>query len=172
MLDQVLTRQCADDSNLMYTLRIKCDVLDHDLLAAFDGQMRASLCRDLPDHNWWQATTGVAFGGLGFRIALSVALSAFVASRITSKSLVRTIVEIFCAALLPLHTIMSAYDTCTDEALATLAPSLLSMDAVDLVAQLRGAAAPVEKCARSHRGCIARSLSATPRARAGREGIH
>ena len=55
----VLTRQCADVSKLMYHMRINGDILDHDLFASFDGQLRASvsnsLCGDLPDHSWWQA---------------------------------------------------------------------------------------------------------------------
>ena len=58
--EMVLTSQCADVSKLMYHMRINGDLLDHDLLAAFDGQMRASvsasLSGDLPDHSWWQAS--------------------------------------------------------------------------------------------------------------------
>ena len=42
----------------------------------------ASLNGDLPDHSWWQATTGVTCGGLGLRTALGIALPAFVAGRI------------------------------------------------------------------------------------------
>ena len=61
----VLTRQCADVSKLMYQLRINGDILDHDLFASFDGQLRASvsnsLCGDLPDHSWWQATRCVGW---------------------------------------------------------------------------------------------------------------
>ena len=76
----VLTRQCADVSKLMYHMRINGDILDHDLLASFDGQLRASvsnsLSGDLPDHSWWQATTGVSVGGLGLRTAVTVALPA------------------------------------------------------------------------------------------------
>ena len=52
--EMVLTRQCADVSKLVYHMRI-VDMLDHDLLATFDGQLRASvsasLCGDLPDHS-------------------------------------------------------------------------------------------------------------------------
>ena len=63
----MLTRQRADVSNLMYHRRINDDLLDHDLLASFDGQMRASvsasLCRDLLDHSRWQAITRVSCGG-------------------------------------------------------------------------------------------------------------
>ena len=51
----VLTRQCADVSKLMYHMRINGGLLD--LLASFDGQLRASvsasLSGDLPDHSWW-----------------------------------------------------------------------------------------------------------------------
>ena len=75
----VLTRQCADVSKLMYHMRINGDILDHDLFASFDGQLRASvsnsLCGDLPDHSWWQATTGVSVGGLGLRTAVTVAFA-------------------------------------------------------------------------------------------------
>ena len=74
----VLTRQYADVSKLMYHMRINGDILDHDLLASFDGQLRASvatsLAGDLPDYSWWQATTGVIVGGLGLRTAVTVAL--------------------------------------------------------------------------------------------------
>ena len=52
-LTEVHTWHCADVSNLMYHLN--GDVLDHDLLASFVGTF-ASLCRDLLDHSWWQAT--------------------------------------------------------------------------------------------------------------------
>ena len=96
----VLTRQCADVSQLMYHMRINGNILDHDLLASFDGQLRASvsnsLCGDLPDHSWWQATTGVMACGLGLRTAVTVALPAFVASRILSRPLVATMVDHFC----------------------------------------------------------------------------
>ena len=87
--EMVLIRQCADVSKLTYHMRINGDVLDNDLLASFDGQLRASLsaslCGDLPDHSWWQATMGVTRGGLGLRTALGVFLPAFVASRIMSS---------------------------------------------------------------------------------------
>ena len=51
----VLTKQCAGVSNLTCHMRINDYLLDHDLLAAFDGQLRASvrasLSYDLPDHS-------------------------------------------------------------------------------------------------------------------------
>ena len=43
---------------------------------------------DLPDHSWWQATTGVSFDGLGLLTAIGAALPAFVASRIVCRPLV------------------------------------------------------------------------------------
>ena len=76
--EMFLTRQCADVSKLVYHMRINGDMLDKDLLDAFDGQLRASvsvsLNGDLPDHSWWQATTSVTCDGLGLRTALGIAL--------------------------------------------------------------------------------------------------
>ena len=137
----VLTRQCADVSKLLYHMRINGDILDHDLLASFDGQLRASvatsLAGDLPDHSWWQATTGVAVGGLGLRTAVTVALPAFVASRILSRPLVATMVDHFCAAIgASRQTIMAEYDARTDEALSRLASTLPTATALDLLAKL------------------------------------
>ena len=122
-------------------MRINGDILDHDLLASFDGQLRASvatsLAGDLPDHSWWQATTGVAVGGLGLRTAVTVALPAFVASRILSRPLVATMVDHFCAAIgASRQTIMAEYDARTDEALSRLASTLPTATALDLLAKL------------------------------------
>ena len=54
--ETALTRQRADVSKLMYHTRINVDLLDQDLLVAFDGQLRASVSAslggDLPDHSW------------------------------------------------------------------------------------------------------------------------
>ena len=84
--EMVFTRQCADVSMLMYHMRINGDMLDQELLVAFDGQLRASVSAshngDLPDRSWWQATTGVSCGGLGLHTALGIELPAFVASRV------------------------------------------------------------------------------------------
>ena len=137
----VLTRQCADVSKLMYHMRINGDILDHDLLALFDGQLRASvgnsLSGDLPDHSWWQATTGVTVGGLGLRTAVTVALPAFVASRILSRPVVVTMVDHLCAAVgASRQTIMAEYDARTDEALSRLASTLPTATALDLLAKL------------------------------------
>ena len=97
--EMVLTRQCADVSKLMYHMRINGDMLDQDLLVAFDGQLwasvSASLNGDLPDHSWWQVTTGVSCGRLGLRTTLDIALPAFVASRIMCCPLVSTMFDHF-----------------------------------------------------------------------------
>ena len=45
--EMVLTRKCADVPKLMYHVRINGDVLDHDLLASSDGQLRASVSTSL-----------------------------------------------------------------------------------------------------------------------------
>ena len=94
---------CSPDSVLTCpsscTMRINGDVLDHDLLASFDGQLRASVGTYVPDHSWRQATTGAACGGLGLRTATGVVLPAFVASRILSRSLVTTMVDHFLRGL-------------------------------------------------------------------------
>ena len=70
-------------------LRLNGNKVDTSLLVMFDSQIRsaisASFTRDLPDHIWWQATTGVLFGGLGFCTAQSVVLPAFIASRLVSR---------------------------------------------------------------------------------------
>ena len=44
---EILTRQCADVSKLMIRMRINGDLLDKDLVAAFDGQLRASVSASL-----------------------------------------------------------------------------------------------------------------------------
>ena len=137
----VLTRQCADVSKLMHPMRINGDMLDHDLLASFDGQFRASvsnsLCGVLPDHSWWQATTVVSVGGLELRTAVTVALLAFVASRILSRHLVVTMVDHLSAAIgASRQTIMAEYDARTDEALSRLASTLPTATALELLAKL------------------------------------
>ena len=135
------TPHSLDLFKLMYHMRINGDILDHDLLASFDGQHRASvatsLAGDLPDHSWWQATTGVTVGGLGLRTAVTVALPAFVASRILSRPLVVTMVDHLCAAIgASRQTIMAVYDARTDEALSRLASTLPTATALDLLAKL------------------------------------
>ena len=84
LTETVLTRQCADVSMLVYHMRINGDLLDQDLLAAVDGQMRASvsasLSGDLPDHSWWKAPRASLAADWALRTALGAALPAFGAS--------------------------------------------------------------------------------------------
>ena len=95
------------------------------------ASVSASLCGDLPDHSWWQATTCVSCGGL--RTALGVALLAFVASRITCRPLVSTMVDHFSAAFgAPSQHIMAEHDTRTDEALSRLVSTVPSALAQNL----------------------------------------
>ena len=137
----ILTRQCADVSKLMYHMRINGDRLDPGVLSAFDGGLRIAventLGGDLPDLSWWQATTGVKFGGLGLRTAESTALAAFVASRIGSRPLVRTMVEHYAAATgASVDVVMAAYDNRTDDALVDLVSSLPPAAGIDLLDDL------------------------------------
>ena len=65
----------------------------------------------MASHHWRQATTGVWAGGLGLRAAVTVALPAFVASRILSRPLVVTMVDNLCAAIgASRSVIMAEYD--------------------------------------------------------------
>ena len=124
----VLTRQCADVSKLMYHMRINGNILDDDLLASFDGQLRASvatsLAGDLPDHSVAGHHRCYSWGP-GLCTAVTVALPAFVASRILSRLLVVTMVDHLCAAIgASRQMIMAEYDARTDEALSHLASTL------------------------------------------------
>ena len=56
--------------------------------------MCASFIGHLPHQPWWQATTGVHIGSLGFHTAQSLALPAFIFSPIVSRSLVSTVVGV------------------------------------------------------------------------------
>ena len=141
----VLTRQCADVSKLLFHLRLNGDRLDMDIVDKFDQSLRnaleATLGGDLPDTSWWQATTGVAYGGLGLRTARSVALSAFVASRITSRPLVRTMVGQYSEATgAAIDTIMLAYDKRTEDAIIGLVQQLPPDSEVKLTEELTAAA--------------------------------
>ena len=87
----VLTRRCADVAKLSYTLRCAGDRVADNVLEQFDTNLRAALegvlAGPLKDTSWWQATTGVREGGLGFREAVAVSLPALLASRITARPL-------------------------------------------------------------------------------------
>ena len=105
----------------------------------------ASLNGDLPDHSWWEATTGVTCGGLGLRTALANALPAFVASRIMCRPLVSTIVDHFSRAFgVPTQLITAEYDARTDAALTRLVATLPPNAAQLLLGQLDEALAERE----------------------------
>ena len=119
------TRQleCADIPKFMYHMRIDSDVLYHDVLASFDGDLRsavsASLCGDLSDHSWWEAHHWICL----WRPWLS------------HRSVCRS--RFYPSAWPPggsLHTTMTAYDTRTEEALAPLVTLSLG-DAEEFFAQ-------------------------------------
>ena len=121
----------------MYHTRINGDML------AFGWQLRASvsasLCGDLPDHSWWQATTGVTCGGLGLRTTLGVALPAVVASLVST-----TIDHLRLAFGTTSQPIMAEYDARADDALARLVSTLPTIAAQVLVALLDEALAERE----------------------------
>ena len=138
----VLTRQCADVSKMMYHLRVNGDRICDDTLASFDQNLRVSfesiLGGDLTDTSWWRATSGVKFGGLRLRTARSTAASAFVASRIASRPLVKTMVEHFCSATgSDSSDIMLAYDRRTEDALVTVVGELPPDSSVELLDKLK-----------------------------------
>ena len=140
-------------------------------LVAFDGQLRASVSAslngDLPDHSWWQATTGVTCGGLGLCTALGIALPASVACRL----LVSTMVDHFSRAFgVPNQLIMAEYDARTDAALTHLVATLPPNAAQLLLGQLDEALAQRElSWGRRFLAGSAHSLpSARPRHHSGR----
>ena len=150
----------ADVSKLMYHMRINRDLLDHDLLAAFDWQMRASasasLSGDLPDHSWWQATTGVTCGGLGFRTALGVALPAFVTSRIMCRPLVSTMIRRF----RPMQG-SSWWDLPSPSLRHARGIPTMAMEAVD-ISWHANASSPLPWTRASIRGCFRRMRTRAP----------
>ena len=137
----VLTRQCANVSKLVYHMRINGDRIDHSATNRFDRNLRAaievSLGGDLPDTSWLQATTGVTYGGLGLRSADSTALPAFVASRVSSRPLVRTMVDHYATAIgASADVIMRAYDRRTEDAIISLVGSMPTDIGINLLDDL------------------------------------
>ena len=97
------------------------------------------------DTSWWQATTGVTSGGLGLRTARSTANAAFVASRISSRPLVHTMVEHFCLATgASIDPIMLAYDSRTEDAVVAVMDHLASESALELLDKLHDSAAEAD----------------------------
>jgi hypothetical protein len=145
LTELVLTRQCSDVSKLTYHLRTNGDRIDDGILATFDRHLRYSiehtLGGELSDTSWWQATTGVLFGGLGLRTARSTAHAAFVASRIASRPLVKTMVGHFCESIGgDVDSIMLAYDQRTEDATMELMGQLPTESGLELTSELENAA--------------------------------
>ena len=137
----VLTRQCANVSKLVHHMRINGDRIDAATTNRFDRNLRAavevSLGGDVPDSSWLQATTGVSYVGLGLRTADSTALPAFVASRISSRPLVQTMVEHYVMATgASADVIMRAYDSRTEDAISSLVGSLPTDIGINLLDDL------------------------------------
>ena len=112
-------------SKLGYALRCQGDIFERDVLERFDDDLRSAveciLGGDLPDHAWVQATLGVQAAGLGLRESSSVALPAFVASRIVARPLVLHMASHMEAAdLATVDAIAGLYDERTNAATATL----------------------------------------------------
>eukprot|EP00973_Karenia_brevis_P066193 9200366-Karenia_brevis.AAC.1 len=121
----VLTRLCADVSTFVYHMRINGDRIPEDTLRKHDASLRASLDviigGGVTDEAWEQATLGVASSGLGLREAASVALPAFVASRIASRPHVAAMAQhLQIAELSTVADVMRVYDERTTQALVRL----------------------------------------------------
>ena len=131
----------------MFYMRINGDLLDNDLLASFDGQLRASvsasLCGDLPG----PLLEAGHHGGLLWRSRpprgpWSRPSRVCRQQHHVSPS---TMVDHFSAAFsAPRQPIMAEYDTRTDEALSRLVSTLPAAVAQNLVAQLNEALAERE----------------------------
>jgi hypothetical protein len=138
----VLARLCGDVAKVQYNLRLNGDCMDGDLLSEHDRSLRStldfSLGGDLTDIAWSQATLGVKHGGLGLREARTVALPAFVASRVASRPHVLEMAKHMEA----LHhgaarAITKAFDERTDRALEALTQTLDTTTGTTLVNDLK-----------------------------------
>ena len=122
-------------------MHINGDRIDHSATNRFDRNLRAaiesSLGGDLPDTSWMQAITGVTYGGLGLRSADSTALPAFVASRLSSRPLVKTMVEHYAMATgASTDVIMRAFDKRTEDAIFSLGQSMPTDIGINLLDDL------------------------------------
>ena len=141
----VLTRQCVDVSKLAHHMRLNGDRIDPELLARLYGDLRAALETiaggELRDISWWQASLGVAHGGLGLRQAQTVATAAFVASRIASRPQVEELSrDMETSGLGTRRAIMAAYDARTEDAMLNLVATLPPDSGVELANKLEHAA--------------------------------
>eukprot|EP00973_Karenia_brevis_P064465 8955978-Karenia_brevis.AAC.1 len=110
-------------------MRINGDRIPQHALSKHDRSLRASLDAivggGVTDEAWEQATLGVTSAGLGLREAASVALPAFVASRISCRPHVAMMAQhLQIAELSTVTDVMRIYDKRTDEALVRLVCTL------------------------------------------------
>ena len=114
-------RRCLDVSKVNYQLRCSGDRLSSELLARFDAGLRASvestLGGTLKDESWVQATLAVPAAGLGLREATSLALPAFIASRVAARPAVMIMAgHAADAGLLTTEAFAAYYDQRTENA--------------------------------------------------------
>ena len=146
----VLTRRCADVSKFMYVLRTIGDQVGEDTMTAFDLNLRHAvegvLGGAMPDTSWWQAIMGVRFGGLGLRESATVALPAFLASRIASRPLVHDMASHMEQAGLATVTLFTrGYDERTKQAVDRLYATLPEAVTPELRTLFEAAAADCER---------------------------
>jgi len=143
--EAVLLRLCGDVAKVSYMFRLNDEALSDVLLAKHDGSLRAALESvlggTLPDAAWEQTTVGVSAGGLGIRESKSVALPAFLASRVASLPHVHEMaVHLEQAGLASSAGVMAAFDKRTEDAAANLATSLGSIAGEELIVCLEESA--------------------------------
>jgi len=128
-VELTLQRCCLNNSKTSHLLRCNGDRVDAGRLLRFDEGMAAGLASalgdHLPDDSWAQATLSVDAGGLGMREASTIAMPAFLASRVASRPMVAEMCEHtaaagLCSAALSLQT----YDARTAAAWAEWLQSL------------------------------------------------
>ena len=79
---------CLNNSKASHLLRCNGDRVDAGRLLRFDEGMAAGLASALGDHlqdDSWAPTLSVDAGGLGMREASTIAMPAFLASRVASR---------------------------------------------------------------------------------------
>ena len=124
--EMVLTRHCDDVSKIMCHVRINGDMLDHDLLVAFDGQLRASVSASLNGDLFL-----VALRWAGHPHGAGVALTV-----VASRSMYRPLVAIMIDHISQNQPIMAECDSRTDAALTRLVSTLPPSAAQLLFGQL------------------------------------
>ena len=118
--EMVLTRQCADVSKLMCRMRINGDVLDHDLLASFDEQLRGLVSASLCGDSWWQPPRGSLVAAWASARPLELPFTPSSPAASCDAPLVSSMVDHFSAAVGNSSQLIKAeHDTRADEALSS-----------------------------------------------------